>query len=217
MGVTRQETGGDAVRLRAAGLRVTAPRRAILGMLEEVGGHRAVDELVLALRRAGYRHARTTVYNALEDLARAGLVRAAPVDAGALRYEAAGERHHHFVCHRCGLIENVPIAEDLRDRKFPFVQGAEVDEIDVVYRGLCDTCAAQVASGAPISIGLRRSESRSELLGDSAEGRESESEEQNGEDREGFGAAPMNGRLQPMHHRAPAQPSRSASVAGASR
>src|ERR1700738_343733 len=98
MTALRDEPMSDATRLRQRGLRVTGPRLAILATLEQVGGHRAVDELVLALRRAGYHHARTTVYNALDDLARAGLVRPAPVDAGALRYESAGPIHHHFVC-----------------------------------------------------------------------------------------------------------------------
>jgi Fe2+ or Zn2+ uptake regulation protein len=111
-------------------------------MLDQVGGHRAVDELVLALHEAGYHHARTTVYNALDDLARAGLVRAAPVDAGALRYESAGPAHHHFVCRNCGEIRNVSIAEDLNDRPLPDIEGGTVDELDVVYRGVCEVCGA---------------------------------------------------------------------------
>ena len=158
MGVSRDERGVDTARLRRAGLRVTAPRLAILAMLEEVGGHRAVDELVLVLHDAGYHHARTTVYNALEDLARAGLVRAAPVDAGALRYETATDPHHHFVCRRCGLIRNVAIADDLIGREAPDIDGATVQEIDVVYRGTCGPCAQEVAGGAPESIGTRRAE-----------------------------------------------------------
>jgi hypothetical protein len=96
---------------------------------------------VLALRRGGYHHARTTVYNALDDLARAGLVRAAPVDAGALRYESAGPAHHHFVCRECGSIHNVPLSEDSQPHPMPAIEGAELDELDVVYRGRCPTCA----------------------------------------------------------------------------
>jgi hypothetical protein len=100
-------------------------------MLERVGGHRSADELVLALRRGGYHHARTT-----------GLVRAAPVDAGALRYESAGPAHHHFVCRECGSIRNVPLSEDTQPHPMPAIEGAELDELDVVYRGRCPACAA---------------------------------------------------------------------------
>ena len=146
MSVAHHEPGTDAARLRQRGLRVTGPRLAILAMLEEVGGHRSADELVLALRRAGYHHARTTVYNALDDLARAKLLRAAPVDAGALRYESAGESHHHFVCRGCGLIRNVDVCDDLAARPLPRLDGAELDELDVVYRGLCVRCVAEAAA-----------------------------------------------------------------------
>ena len=115
----------DATRLRTHGLRVTGPRLAILAVLDDVGGHRSADELVAALRGHGYDHARTTVYNALDDLARAGLVRPAPVDAGALRFEPETEPHHHFVCRVCGVIENLPIADDLANRSLPELPGFE--------------------------------------------------------------------------------------------
>jgi len=147
MTLTLDAPATDATRLRRRGLRVTGPRLAILALLEEIGGHRSADELVLALRRAGYQHARTTVYNALDDLARAGLLRAAPVDAGALRYEPAGPSHHHFVCRRCGLIRDVAVADDLASRPLPTIAAAHVDELDVVYRGLCARCAEQAGSG----------------------------------------------------------------------
>jgi Fur family ferric uptake transcriptional regulator len=158
MSVVQHEPGSDAARLRQRGLRVTGPRLAILSMLERVGGHRSADELVLALRRGGYHHARTTVYNALDDLARAGLVRAAPVDAGALRYESAGEAHHHFVCRECGSIRNVEVRDDMAPHPMPEIEGAELDELDVVYRGRCPSCAsgsrAQAqAEGQPASNG----------------------------------------------------------------
>jgi Fur family ferric uptake transcriptional regulator len=148
MSLARHDPGTDAARLRQRGLRVTGPRLAILSMLEQVGGHRSADELVLALREGGYHHARTTVYNALDDLARAGLVRAAPVDAGALRYESAGPVHHHFVCRTCGLIRNVDVSEDLASRPLPDVEDAEPDELDVVYRGLCQVCVTEAAIAA---------------------------------------------------------------------
>ena len=151
MSVAAHEPLDDAARLRQRGLRVTGPRLAILSMLREVGGHRSADELVLSLRGGGYHHARTTVYNALDDLARAGLVRAAPVDAGALRYESVDEAHHHFVCRTCGVIINVPIAPDLQERPLPVIDGAAPDELDVVYRGVCEVCATGRPEGSPAS------------------------------------------------------------------
>ena len=132
----------DASRLRKLGLRATGPRLALLTVLERVGGHRSADELVAELRQAGYPHARTTVYNALDDLTRAGLIHAAPVAAGALRYEADLSPHQHFVCSRCGLIRNVAAVFDPMEGPAPSVEGARIDLVDVVYRGVCAACLA---------------------------------------------------------------------------
>jgi Fe2+ or Zn2+ uptake regulation protein len=132
----------DAARLRKLGLRATGPRLALLTVLGRVGGHRSADELVAELRQAGYPHARTTVYNALDDLTRAGLIHAAPVAAGALRYEADLSPHQHFVCSRCGLIRNVAVVIDPVEGPLPHVEGARIDVVDVVYRGVCAACLA---------------------------------------------------------------------------
>jgi Fur family ferric uptake transcriptional regulator/Fur family peroxide stress response transcriptional regulator len=124
-------------------------------MLAEVGGHQSADELVAALRAAGYPHARTTVYNALQDLARAGLVREAPVAAGALRYEADTSPHYHFVCRNCGLIINVPISEDVHVPEAPPIEGVEVDTVDIIYRGTCQQCEEQGSGNGGRAIDLR--------------------------------------------------------------
>ncbi len=142
----------DPARLRRLGLRATAPRLAVLAMLAEVGGHRSADELVAALRKAGYPHARTTVYNALQDLARAGLVHDAPVTAGALRYEADTAPHHHFVCRHCGLVVNIPMSDEVRVPN-PAINAVEVNDVEVVYRGLCERCAK---AGVGEAIDLRQ-------------------------------------------------------------
>lgn len=87
-----------ALRLREAGLRVTQSRLAILGLLGELGGHHAADELVEACRARGRPIPRATVYHILESLARAGLVLVADAGPGPTLYEAAVDWHHHLVC-----------------------------------------------------------------------------------------------------------------------
>jgi len=131
----------DASRLRRHGLRATAPRLAVLAMLGEVGGHQSADELVVELRRSGFPHARTTVYNALQDLTRVGLIREAAVAAGALRYEADTTPHDHFVCRGCGLIRNVT-AYPVTQPPPPELSGVVVESLDLVHRGWCEQCAA---------------------------------------------------------------------------
>ena len=53
------------------------------------------------------RSSRATTYNNLRDLVQAGLVREVAVEGRAARFDAKGMRHHHFICDRCGNVEDI--------------------------------------------------------------------------------------------------------------
>ena len=129
-------------RLRAAGLRATRPRIAVMGLLEEVGGHRSADDLVALLGARGRPLSRSTVYNVLGNLAGAGLVLTAEVGPGRELFEAAASWHHHFVCTDCGAIVDVPCVRGRRPCLHPDLPGAQVDRADVTFHGRCAACAA---------------------------------------------------------------------------
>lgn len=122
-------------RLRAAGLKATRPRRLVLETLERLGGHRSADDVADALAGADERMSRQSIYNVLDDLEGVGLVQAADVGAGSLRFELAGDAHHHFLCRVCHRILDVegpaPEVE---------VPGAVVDSASVLLRGVCTDC-----------------------------------------------------------------------------
>lgn len=138
-----------APRLREAGLRVTRSRRAILGLLEELGGHHSADELVEAFRSRGSPIPRATVYHVLETLGRAGLVLVADAGPGRTLYEAAADWHHHLVCRACGRIVDVPCLADARPCLSPVLPGVVVEEAQVIFRGLCAACAMDRARARP--------------------------------------------------------------------
>lgn len=128
-------------RLADAGLRVTRPRVAVLEALERLGGHRSADEVVEALARAGEAASRASVFNALRDLTTVGLVMLADAGPGPARYEVAREWHHHFVCRVCGRITDVACAVGAKPCLEAEIPGARVEEAQVIFRGLCATCA----------------------------------------------------------------------------
>jgi Fur family ferric uptake transcriptional regulator len=129
--------------LRAASLRVTRPRLAVLAALRD---HPHVDtEAVIALARAelpGVSH--QTVYDVLRVLTEADLVRRIQPAGATARYEnRVGDNHHHVVCRSCGAIADVECAVG----HAPCLtasddQGFVVDEAEVVYWGTCPDCAA---------------------------------------------------------------------------
>lgn len=132
--------------LRAADLRVTRPRVAVLAAVR-ARPHADTETLTDAVRADLGGVSPQTVYDVLRVLALAGLVRRLePVD-GSARYESrVRDNHHHVVCRSCGAIADVDCAVGAA----PCLtasddQGFAIDEAEVVYRGLCPACSAAPA------------------------------------------------------------------------
>lgn len=138
-------TAEPAGRLRAAGLRVTRQRVAVVDALERSGGHRTADEIARTLAAAGVAMPRASLYHALSALVAGGVVLVADAGPGTTRYEVAGTWHHHLVCRACGAVVDVPCAGGQRPCLDADVPGAVVDEAQVIFRGLCAACAGQRA------------------------------------------------------------------------
>ena len=69
--------------------------------------HATADQIHRALNRTDPRASRATVYNSLRVLIEAGLVREVMLEGAAARFDAKVHRHHHFICDRCGGVEDV--------------------------------------------------------------------------------------------------------------
>ena len=131
--------------LEASGLRCTSQRYAVMGALMERHWHPTAAELFEAVNRADPRSSRATTYNNLRDLVRAGLVREVAVEGRAARFDAKGMKHHHFVCDRCGNVEDM----DWYDVPKPasrMLGKRIVRECEIIFRGFCTKCAARNAS-----------------------------------------------------------------------
>lgn len=104
-------------------------------------GHATAEEIYRGINRHDPRSSRATVYNAVHALARAGLLREIHVDGGPARFDANLEWHGHFLCERCGAIEDVEwIARPPLPRRAALA-GRRVRHCEVVMRGLCAACA----------------------------------------------------------------------------
>src|ERR1700733_10556842 len=93
--------------LEASGLRCTPQRYAVMALLMERNRHPTAVEIFEAVNRVDPRSSRATTYNNLRDLVQAGLVREVAVEGRAARFDAKGLRHHHFICDRCGSVEDI--------------------------------------------------------------------------------------------------------------
>lgn len=131
-------------RLRAAGLRVTAPRVIVLRALA-ARPHSSADALIGAARSELGAVSTQGVYNVLSDCCDAGIVRRIqPTGSPALYELRVGDNHHHMICRRCGSVHDVDCAAGEAPCLEPSdrLEGFEVDEAEVVFWGVCPECRA---------------------------------------------------------------------------
>jgi Fur family ferric uptake transcriptional regulator len=134
--------------LRAASLRVTPVRMAILGHLLKVGC--PVSHADLWKRKRIRSFNRVTVYRTLLTLQKNGIVHGVQGTDGAWRFcahpfgqDRCPGNHPHFVCTRCRRMIC------LLGQSMPFVQvpeGTEVEAKQFVVYGICAECSASKES-----------------------------------------------------------------------
>ena len=126
--------------LEGSGLGCTPQRYAVMAFWTQHNRHPTAGEIFEAVNRVDPRSARATTYSNLRDLVQAGLVREVAVEGRAARFDAKGMRHHHFICDRCGNVEDIewydvprPASRSLGKRI--------LRECELIFRGLCTKCA----------------------------------------------------------------------------
>ena len=136
----------DTIRrsLDRCGLRCTPQRYALMAFLMECKRHPTAAEIFEAVNRMDPRSSRATTYNNLRDLVEAGLVREVAVEGRAARFDAKGMRHHHFICDRCGNVEDIEWYNVPRPASSSIGKRV-VRECELIFRGLCAKCAPRRA------------------------------------------------------------------------
>jgi Fur family ferric uptake transcriptional regulator len=140
--MTASQTPTTAEELRGAGLRVTAARVALLETVRS-GDHLDVEAIASGVRDRVGHISLQAVYEALNALAAAGLVRRIEPAGSPARFEGRiGDNHHHIVCRSCGVVADVdcvvghaPCLTASNDHGF------SIDEAEVVFWGLCPACS----------------------------------------------------------------------------
>jgi Fe2+ or Zn2+ uptake regulation protein len=132
-------------RLRARGLRVTGPRAATLGVLDDAAHeheHLTTAEVAERVRERLGAVSLQAVYDCLEVLVRADLARRIePAGQPALFEGRVSDNHHHLVCRSCGRTVDVDCAVGSAPCLTPSsTSGFVVDEAEVVFWGRCPDC-----------------------------------------------------------------------------
>ena len=126
--------------LEGSGLRCTPQRYAVMALLMQHSGHPTAAEIFEAVNRVDPRSSRATTYNNLRDLVQVGLVREVAVEGRAARFDAKAMRHHHFICDRCGKVEDMEWYEVPRPASGS-LGNRVLRQCELIFRGLCTDCA----------------------------------------------------------------------------
>lgn len=135
-----------AEQLRMADLRVTRPRIAVLEAVH-AQPHSDTETIFSTVRLGLPDVSRQAVYDVLNALTSAGLVRRIQPLGLVARYESrVGDNHHHVVCRSCGVIADIDCAVGEAPCLTPsdadnVLDGFVLDEAEVIYWGLCPDCS----------------------------------------------------------------------------
>ncbi|MFT4042548.1 MAG: Fur family transcriptional regulator [Gordonia sp. (in: high G+C Gram-positive bacteria)] len=127
--------------LREAGMRVTAPRLAVLEILHE-HPHSTADFVAKGVREQLGGVSTQTVYDVLRACSESGLLRRIEPAGSPVRYETrTGDNHHHLVCRHCAAIIDIDCVVGQAPCLAPDdSHGYLIDEAEVTFWGLCPQC-----------------------------------------------------------------------------
>lgn len=123
--------------------RKTPERFAILRKAIELHSHFEVDTLHMAIENDGYHVSRATVYNTVELLEKAGILKKNVFGQNSATYEVNHDNHIHLVCKRCGMIreiENEHIAEEVMALK---PEDFTPESFAITIYGTCSNCSQE--------------------------------------------------------------------------
>ena len=154
MGAKKTDQSGRVEQMladvRAAGLKLTPQRMAIVRELASDETHPTAQELFDRLRPSLPTMSFATVYNTLGALSSAGLCAALALSPGSGRFDPNMDPHHHVVCDVCGAVRDLPSAlpgvagsPDAPSAKAVahVAPGFELRSIERIFRGICASCA----------------------------------------------------------------------------
>ena len=123
------------------GLKMTPQRRAIVEYLEHAFNHPTAEDVYVAVNARFPLTSRATVYNTLNLLKAASLVREIARD-GVVRFDPNLSEHHHFICRQCGSVEDLPW-EAVPPVDLSALEGAKrVESFDLTLHGVCAACGS---------------------------------------------------------------------------
>lgn len=124
--------------LKDKNIRLSHQRLKVLEYLSQNYNHPTVDQIYNGLHDEVPTLSKTTVYNTLNSLTEAGLVRVITIEDNETRYDINTNNHGHFKCESCKKIYDFNI--DIDSFETHELNGFQKNEKNVYFKGICPKC-----------------------------------------------------------------------------
>ncbi len=126
---------------RQAGLKVTPQRMAVFSMLAGTKSHPSPEEVYSVIRETSPSISLATVYKILDLFQIQGFIRRVSTQDQVTRYDANIDRHNHFLCSKCGGIQDVMSNGSGSEAvRLPDSSDFQVTNYEIQFYGLCHNC-----------------------------------------------------------------------------
>ena len=141
------------------GLKLTHQRLEIYREMASTEEHPDADTVHRRVRKRIPVVSKDTVYRNLKLLAEHGLISIVGLSHDRLRFDANREPHHHFVCVRCGRIQDFcsPCLASIQMPQEAKTYGNPVS-LHLEVKGVCVSCQSPTKGRRPASAKKRRQE-----------------------------------------------------------
>jgi len=125
--------------LKGSNIRITPQRLGVYKILSQEVRHLTAEEIYEKIKKRFPGVSLATVYTILELFKEKKLVQEIRIKIDKSCFEARVDRHHHFLCKKCGQIFDVDIAPCLSLEKKE-VDGHLIEEHQGYFYGICRIC-----------------------------------------------------------------------------
>ena len=123
-------------------VRLTPHRREVFEVLASSTDHPTAYDILDRVKSRSPGMSLATVYNCLEHLTTAGLIKLVHLERGQSRYCANLHEHIHFHCETCGKVIDAHPTTDFDPAKFwNLPAGTKIARADLAIHGTCSKCA----------------------------------------------------------------------------
>lgn len=125
-------------KLKSKNIHLSHQRLKVLEFLTKNYNHPTADQIYSVLRDDIPTLSKATVYNTLNSLTDAGIIRVINIDDNEAHYDINIGNHGHFRCERCKKIYDFDI--DINSLETQGLEDFQINERDVYFKGICPEC-----------------------------------------------------------------------------